>query len=270
MFAEPCRSNSLRRMTPAKLALAAALAVLPLGRSAEAGQVDLTTAHLSDLLVPGNFAIVGNERFDSFTWAVTTSGGAVTPDPANIKVSAINGPAGLGLMFQSGPFLTVGNQTLDARLGFDVTTLDLNKKITMAELSYTAGTTGGGSASISEIVRDPANNQLGQQLVIEQQNLPNGGKSFATMTFAPQTTIQVAKDIQLIGTAFVTPAEINAAQMSDFSQIFGPAVPEPSGIALAAVASGGVGWFGWRRRKRKSRSRGALRLREPKPQKGSV
>ncbi len=250
------------------LGIAALLTGLALCRAAPAGQVDLTNAHLSDLLVPGSFAIVGSERFDNFTWAATTSGGAVVPDPNNIKVSAVAG-TDTGLLFQSGPFLTIGSQTLDARLGFEVTTLDLNKKLTMAELSYTAATTGGGSASIAEVVRDLANNQLGQQLVIEQQNLPNGGKSFSKITFAPQTSIQVSKDISLIGTAFVTNADINAAQMSDFSQIFDPPpVPEPSGIVMGAIASGGVGWICWRRTRKRKQGRGCCE--GPRTRKGSA
>jgi hypothetical protein len=253
MFATISRVPSGGRPLARRLAIAAALCGLVICRPGWAGQVDLTTAHLSDLLVPGNFAIVGNERFDTFSWSVTGSGGGILPDPANIKVSAILNGTDTGLFFQNGPFLTVGNQTLDAHLGFDVTALDPMKKITLAELSYTAATAGGGSASISEVVRDIANHQLGQQLVIEQQNLPNGGQSFTSMTFAPQSTIQVSKDILLIGNAFAGTGPINVATISDFSQIFNPPVPEPSGIVMAALGSGGIGWFGWRRKRRRKR-----------------
>ncbi|HEV2972004.1 MAG TPA: PEP-CTERM sorting domain-containing protein [Pirellulales bacterium] len=230
---------------------AAAVACLAVCQSSRAAQVDLTNAHLSDLLVPGSYAIVGNERFDTFTFSATSSGGAMQPDPTNIKVSAINPPPDTGLFFQGGPFLTVGNQTVDAHLTFDVTALNPSLPITMANLSYTAATAGGGSASILEVVRDASNQQLGQQLVIEQQNLPNGGMSFATMTFAPQTTIQVSKDILLVGDAFTTTSPINVAAVSDFSQAFdGPRVPEPSSVVMAAMGSAGLGWFGWRRKNR--------------------
>ncbi len=256
MLATNRRSSLIARRLLPRLALAAALAWLAAGPPCQAGQVDLTTAHLSDLLIPGNYAIVNNERFDTFAWSVTTSGGAMSPDPANIKVSAIMSGGDTGLFFQGGPFLTIGNQTVDAHLTFDVTTLDPKKDISIAELEFTAATAGGGSASISEVVRGTANNQLGQQLVIEQQNLPNGGQSFAKMTFAPQTTVQVSKDILLVGNAFAGTGDINVATMSDFSQIFNPAVPEPGGIVLATLGSGTVGWFGWRRgRRRKPRIR---------------
>jgi hypothetical protein len=233
-------------------ALAAGAVWLAVGRPCQAAQVDLSNAHLNDLLVPGNFAIVGNERFDTFSWSVTQSGGALPPDPANIKVSAIVSGSDTGLFFQGGPFLTVGNQTIDANLTFDVTALDPTKKLTTADLMVTAGTAGGGSVSIAEVVRGTANNQLGQQLVIEQQNLPNGGQSFAEMTFAPQTTIQISKDVLLVGHAFTGTGDADVAQMSDFRQVFDPvSVPEPGGVALAAIGSGGVGRFGWRRRRRK-------------------
>jgi PEP-CTERM motif len=239
-----------------RLMFAGAIACLAVCQSSRAAQVDLTTAHLSDLLVPGSYAIVGNERFDTFAFSATSSGGAMQPDPANIKVSAINPPPDTGLFFQGGPFLTVGTQTtsqfVDAHLTFDVTALNPLQPITMAELSYTAATTGGGSASILEVVRNAANQQLGQQLVIEQQNLPNGGMSFATMTFAPQTTIQVSKDILLVSNAFATDSPISVAAISDFSQVFdGPRVPEPSSVIMAAMGSAGLGWFGWRRKNRK-------------------
>ena len=61
------------------IAAAAALLLLAVTAPARAGQVDLSNAHLSDLLVPGNYAIVGNERFDSFTFSATESGGATRP-----------------------------------------------------------------------------------------------------------------------------------------------------------------------------------------------
>lgn len=246
MLAMNSRSFLIARRLLLRLSLAAGLACLAAGPPCQAGQVDLTTAHLSDLLIPGNYAIVNNERFDTFGWSVTTSGGAMSPDPANIKVSAIMSGGDTGLFFQGGPFLTIGNQTVDAHLTFDVTSLDPADGIDTAKLDFTAATAGGGSASISEVVRGAANNQLGQQLVIEQQNLPNGGQSFAEMTFPPQTTVQVSKDILLVGNAFAGTGNINVAQMSDFSQIFNPVVPEPGGLVLAMFGSGGVGWFGWR------------------------
>jgi PEP-CTERM motif len=255
MLAMNHRSSRGRWRLPLRFAFAAAFCWLILCRPGGAAQVDLTNAHLSDLLVPGNFAIVGSERFDTFSWSVAPSGGAIPPDPANIKVSAIMTGSNTGLFFQNGPWLTIGNETIDAHLAFDVTALDPMKKLTISELSFTAATAGGGSVSISEVVRDTTNHQLAQQSVIEQQNLPGGGQSFTTMTFAPQTTVQVSKGILLVGHAFTGTGTVDMAQMSDFSQIFDPAVPEPSGIAMAALGSGGLGWFGWRRKRRRNKSR---------------
>jgi hypothetical protein len=255
MLAMNHRFSRGRWRLPSRFAFAAALCWLALCRPGWAAQVDLTTAHLSDLLVPGNFAIVGSERFDTFTWSVATSGGGVVPDPANIKVSAIMSGTDTGLFFQNGPFLALGNQTLDAHLSFDVTALDPMKKLTIAELSVTAATEGGGSVSISEVVRDTTNVQVAQQSVIEQQNLPGGGQSFSTRTFSPQTTVQVSKGILLVGHAFTGTGPIDMAQMSDFSQIFNPAVPEPSGIVMATTGLGGLGWFGWRRKRRRKNPR---------------
>ena len=94
--------------------------------------------------------------------------------------------------------------------------------------------------------------------MIEQQNLPGGGQSFSTRTFAPQTTVQVSKGILLVGHAFTGTGPIDMAQMSDFSQIFNPSVPEPSGIVMATLGSGGLGWFGWRRKRRRNKPRHVL------------
>ena len=170
-------------------------------------------------------------------------------------ISAITSNGETGLFFQSGPFLTTGDQTVDAHLNFDVTALDPSNPLTSAELSYTAATAGGGSAAILEVVRDSANQQLGQQLVIEQQNLPNGGQSFVTMDFAPQTTIQVSKDILLVGDAYAGVGPINVAAISDFSQVFdtGPPAPEPASMMMAILGSSGLSWFGWRRKRKRKK-----------------
>src|SRR5947209_20216583 len=102
MLAMNHRTFRGRWRLPLRLACAAALCWLVLCRSGWAAQVDLTNAHLSDLLVPGNFAIVGSERFDTFGWSVANSGGGPVPDPANIKVSAILAGPDTGLFFQNG------------------------------------------------------------------------------------------------------------------------------------------------------------------------
>ncbi len=244
------------RSLPTKIKIVCALLALALlqTRASSAAQVSLSNAFLSDLLAPNAYAVVGTERFDNFTFMSTSSGGALQPNPSIIKVTGYtNGTAG-GLVFQNGPFLAVNNQTMDGRLAFNVTELDPMKRITNAELNFTGATSGGGMNSILEVVRDSLNNQLGQGLVIQRQDFPNGGTSSNTIAFAPQTTIQISKDISLLGTAF-TGTGANVAQISDFTQAFDQtAVPEPSSIAMSAMGSGGLLWFGWRKRKRLKRA----------------
>ena len=97
-----------------------------------------------------------------------------------------------------------------------------------------------------------SNNLLGQGSYVEQQGF-SGSANAGTITFAGQQEIQVSKDIMLVGSATG-----DSASLSDFSQTFDagttPSVPEPSSIMMAILGSGGLGWFGWRRRGKRQNS----------------
>ncbi|HEX3999301.1 MAG TPA: PEP-CTERM sorting domain-containing protein [Pirellulales bacterium] len=205
----------------------------------------VTSAPVSDLLVPGSYAEADGVEFSNFSMTTAAFGaGVVLPTAADMVISAPNS-ATPELKFQGGPFLALNNQFVDVSLQFDVTALDSNQKLTTAELRYTGGTSGTGSVVFSEDVDDMSNNLLGDGSFVLQQGF-SGSSNAGTIAFAGQQEIQVSKDIELFGQATG-----DSATLSDFTQTFNvtpAAVPEPSSIAMAIFGSAGLGWFGWRRK----------------------
>jgi hypothetical protein len=203
---------------------------------------------LDELLVPGSYITAEGAEFSNFQFTAAAFGtGAITPTAADILITA---PTSVNpqLKFLGGPFVALNTQFVDASLQFDVTELDSMQKLTTAELNYTGGTSGTGTTSITEDIDDVNDNLLGQRAYVEQQGF-SGSANAGTITFAGQQEIQVSKDIMLYGSTTG-----DSATLSDFTQTFNVApVPEPSSIMMAIVGSGGLGWFGWRRRKRNRR-----------------
>jgi len=235
---------------PGLVAAVGLIAALAWAGQCTAAQVFLDgSTKLSALLEPGAFTIIGDKRFDGFTFLSSEVNGATAPLPSSITVHPISGPD-IGLLFQGGMFVfdAGGNQQIDVRLTFDVTVLNPNQKITANELHVTGGTSGGGVALVGEVLRDAANNALGQELVALRQDLPGGGPSFATASFAPQSFVHVAKDIFLVARGFTTTSPINAAFISDFSQTFHQ-VPEGSSAVFAGIGAACVATL-YRRRRR--------------------
>ena len=205
----------------------------------------VTSAVLADLTVPNSYISADGAMFSNFQFSASAFGGAPTPSAATIVITAPTSPSP-ELFFKGGPFIATGSQFIDASLQFDVTELDPMQKITTAELKYTGGTdVSGGTTSITEDIDDMADNLLGQGAYIEQPGYA-GSSNHGKITFAGQQEIQVSKDIMLYGSG-----SLNSETLSDFSQTFDastPAVPEPSSIVMAIMGSGGLGWFGWRRK----------------------
>ena len=215
----------------------------------------VTSATLSELLVPGSYITAEGAEFSNFQFTAAGFGaGAVTPSAADILITAPTSTIP-ELKFQGGPFFALNTQLVDASLQFDVTELDAMQKITTAELNYTGGTSGTGTTSITEDVDDMSDNLLAQHAYVEQQGFA-GSSNGGTLTFAGQQEVQISKDIFLNGAATG-----DSATLSDFTQTFsttGPPVPEPSSIVMALFGGGGLTWFGWRHKKNQRSSVGKV------------
>jgi hypothetical protein len=254
-------SSPKRRLLYASIALAVVAGVCPSKIKAQsfilydpnisASPQTVVSATLDELLVPSSYIVADGAEFSAFQFSGAAFGGAPTPTAADIMITAPTSTSP-ELEFQGGPFLALNTQLVDASLKFDVTELNANQKLTTAELFYTGATSGTGTLSVSEDVNDMNNNLLGEKSYVVQQGF-SGSSNAGTITFAGQQEIQVSKDITLYGSATG-----DSASLSDFSQTFSagttPPVPEPSSIMMAILGSGGLGWFGWRRRGVRRRS----------------
>jgi PEP-CTERM motif-containing protein len=256
-----------------RMALAAAALCLMLNRSIQAVQVviddPLHPAFLSSLLISHNFAIVGNNqlRFDNFTYTPTPNplAPATIPDAATIRVMAVESPGNpLGLLFQAtNQFMAMNTESGDGILKFDVTDLNPTQTLIKAHMDFTGGTNGTGLSEVSEVGRDPTGLiQVYQKSVIQSQSFqPSGGESSFTVPITPpQSMIHVSKDI-FVGSVLSGDVP-NFASISDFTQTFtqDPAVPEPSSFVLVVLGGGGLGWFGWRRKRRHTARVASARL----------
>ena len=200
----------------------------------------VASAPLSDLLVSGSYIQVDSSEFNNFSFTGAAFGsGAITPSASDILITAPDSSKA-ELEFTGGPFFAIAGQFVDANLKFDVTELNPAERLTSAAINYTGGTNGSGITSISEDVDDMNNNLIGEGTFAITQN---SGSNIGTINFPGQQEIQVSKDILVYGSA-------GGDNISDFTQDFGASpVPEPSSIAMALIASSGIGLVAWRKRK---------------------
>ncbi len=252
MQLHPPRFSIASRWRLALAAFITATACLGLPAAGNAAQVSLD-APLTALLVPGSYAIVGTEQYSNFSFHASATNGGYLVQSSDITVAPYtpSNSSHTGIMFQTPALFVANGEGQDVLLSFDITELNPNSSITSMELMFDGATSGNGRASTSETVTNSSNSQLGQGLVVARQGLINGGNSTAMVTFVGQNTIRVSKDISLFSGA--AGSVNNTAQVSDIMQLVDPIVapvPEPSSVVMMSLGAGGLGWFGWRRKRK--------------------
>ena len=208
-----------------QLRTAATLCAFLLCSSAFSAQIPLP-ATLDQLLPDGDFAMVGDLKFDNFTYIASGD----MPIPAQINVEALNATT---IRF-TGPFLDlpggIGNGASDATLGFTV----MGPGISEVSLSGNPSLLGGsGSASVTETFAGFPNVKLDIFDQLPPQNNMPLVNADATSLGATVNSLTVVKDILLL-----TQDPLISATLSVIDQGF---TPEPTGLAMALVGFIGLG-----------------------------
>jgi len=168
------------------------------GLNARAGLIQLPTdlgTGPSGLGTTGNYAIVDNLEFSNFSYTATNviPGGPVPPPPAaaSVTVSALtSNPGEAGITFTSG-FVAPAGATYDYAISYKMTAL-AGTTISDASLIVTAGNFGGnGAVSVGETLSTGGTGTHLEATI--------GSPVAGPVSFAPQTSITVTKDITVVG-----------------------------------------------------------------------
>lgn len=216
------------------------LAILTLFASTStllAGQISLPTT-LDKLAGSDDFVVVGDLKFDEFSYPEDSTVQGNMPFASQITVRASNGDDGIRF---DGAFFDlpggVGNGASDATIGFDVTAM--SGAITGATLHGNPSLKGG-ATGIAEVV-ETFEGIADRKLVIFDKTATLSLISKTDFDM-PMTSLTVLKDILLF-----TESDTNSATISVIDQEF-TLVPEPT--AIIGMLLGVLGISLLRRRRR--------------------
>jgi len=200
------------------------------GLNARAGQILLPSA-LPPLEISGNYAIVGDLEFSTFTYSPSPIGSPPAASAVTVN-SFLSIPGEPGISF-NGVFTAAANTSVDYAISYVVTTTD-GKPITDAYLSLGGFVNNGGTGSVSigETILAPNLGGIVISTIPFQVFIP-GQPVDTTALLPPQTTIVVQKDIVVNGGS-------NGATFSFVNQGFSTAVPEPASMALLGIGLSGL------------------------------
>jgi len=202
---------------------------------------------------PNNKIEFGDKRFDNFLYSSQGTGmPAATDVGVDTVIDPINGSPGLIFTgaFGARNGSTGPDVTADAVIRFTVTALNPNLPIVGAQLISNPTVLGTGSITVDERVRLGSDGSILSLRNYEINPVPQnvlGHVDFASVTFAPQTSVTITKDIQARPTGANSLVEISA-----ITQNF-PQVPEPSGLISGSIGALLLGTsYAWRHRRKVS------------------
>jgi len=222
-------------MTKRLVYLALVMGVLILGfgaLDARAGEIPLPTT-LDQLLIPGNFAVVGPEpdTFSNFAYSASPVGSP--PAAADVTVNEFHAGIENGITF-SGAFFAPPGTTVDYAISY-VVTAPPGQVIFDATLSGVFNSFGGtGVGSVGETLIDAATGKVLGTLSI----FGSTGAAEDTINFAGVSSILVQKDILLVGGS--TGVGISIVNQGFSSTGGGPVIPEPTSMALLGIGMTGL------------------------------
>ncbi len=198
------------------------LALLVSVSSTFAAQIELPT--MLDKLIGGDdFVVVGDLKFDNFTYPSDDVVQGDMPSASQIAVQATPNADGLRL---TGPFLDLpggeGNGASDATVGFDVS-VTTGAQILSATLEGNPSLKGGASG-VAEVV-ETFTGVDDSKLVIFDKTATLSLVDTAVLS-TPMSQLSVLKDILLL-----SQSDTNAATISVIDQTF-VLTPEPSAVGL--------------------------------------